>query len=272
MLYKYISDTSQLVGGWLNILKKKEEVEKNNNSSKWRPVWTLKSIGNNTNWNWFQFSKKFVCHSFFIKETDNAYEVELSFVKKNSIFVLSCFLILFVLLFFSPPFHLNSHDEKKQHSCCMRTLIVFNIFFVIAIALSIAIIYRFGALIKECKFWLLLFLWIIMLGKMKSLINLKQHIWGRDWVCPWNWLMISTIDKNDYVYIYRHRRRSTINIFINTLLFTHKKINNQRSISKHSYHRHCTLYSVYHCMLNICIYIVCERLLHLRNLKESKEK
>ncbi|XP_055295789.1 neprilysin-2-like isoform X2 [Sitodiplosis mosellana] len=48
---------------------------------------------------------------------------------------------------------LNSHDfqETRRNSCFVRTLIVLNVFFIIAIALSIAVIYRFAALIQENK-------------------------------------------------------------------------------------------------------------------------
>ncbi|XP_031626236.1 neprilysin-2-like isoform X2 [Contarinia nasturtii] len=47
--------------------------------------------------------------------------------------------------------HRHGIPEKKRHSCFVRTLIILNIFFIIAIALSIAVIYRFAALIKEYK-------------------------------------------------------------------------------------------------------------------------
>lgn len=45
----------------------------------------------------------------------------------------------------------RGYPEKRQHSCFVRVLIVLNIFFIIAIALSIAVIYRFAALIQESK-------------------------------------------------------------------------------------------------------------------------
>lgn len=100
-------------------------------------------------------------------------------------------------------------------------------------------------------------------------IILLEHMWGRDWIYPWKWLMISTIDKNDYVYIYRHRHRSTINIFINTLSFTQrKKKNNQRSIGKHLYHRHCTLY---HCIL-VNIFILCVNVYSIYAIWRNREK
>lgn len=158
LLYKYISDTSQLVEGWLNIYEAKKFKKKRDILSKWRPAWTLKKIGNKiligSGLNFFKWN--FVCYSFFSKETDISYKWRVESYSVQ-IFQFNCvlrFLMPFVLLFYFIPFHsTHSHDEKKQHSCFMRTLIVFNIFFVIAIALSIAIIYRFGALIKECKFF-----------------------------------------------------------------------------------------------------------------------
>lgn len=57
-----------------------------------------------------------------------------------------------IIFFFS--FISISHGivEKKPHSCFVRTIIVLNIFFLIVIALSIAVIYRFAAIIKESKY------------------------------------------------------------------------------------------------------------------------
>ena len=48
-------------------------------------------------------------------------------------------------------FHSNDFKEKKPQSCIMRTLIVLNLFLIIAIALSIAVMFRFAAVIQESK-------------------------------------------------------------------------------------------------------------------------
>lgn len=61
---------------------------------------------------------------------------------------------LFYLIYKSIHFHFyrRGFEEKKPRSCFVRLLIVLNIFFIIAIALSIAVIYRFAALIQESKY------------------------------------------------------------------------------------------------------------------------
>lgn len=64
--------------------------------------------------------------------------------------VIILFLVLFFFIFFISRRH--SIVEKKPHSCFIRTIIVLNIFFLIVIALSIAVIYRFAAIIKESKY------------------------------------------------------------------------------------------------------------------------
>lgn len=81
------------------------------------------------------------------------------------------FFYLFILFFFcsSILLHRRGFEEKKPHSCFVRTLIVLNIFFIIAIALSIAVIYRFAALIQESK-WMRLFFFFTNL-----MISIKIH-------------------------------------------------------------------------------------------------
>lgn len=68
----------------------------------------------------------------------------------NFLLVISTYRQLFInsMCFF---FHSNDFKEKRQHSCIMRTLIVLNLFLIIAIALSIAVMFRFAAVIQESK-------------------------------------------------------------------------------------------------------------------------
>lgn len=71
------------------------------------------------------------------------------YIAYNFTFFLNSYL---VILSFS-IYNRRGFPEKRQHSCFVRVLIVLNIFFIIAIALSIAVIYRFAALIQESKWF-----------------------------------------------------------------------------------------------------------------------
>lgn len=80
------------------------------------------------------------------------------------------FFINFQHIFSGHGSNRRDFPEKRQHSCCVRVLIVSNMFLIIAIALSLIVIYRFAVQIKKSKWILFEGLNILIYSRLFSLI------------------------------------------------------------------------------------------------------
>lgn len=93
----------------------------------------------------------------------------------------------------------RGYPEKRQHPCFVRVLIVLNIFFIIAIALSIAVIYRFAALIQESK-------WFVLAVVMRSVFVIRIETLLQSGILDWDFQFVFDVLECNFLEFFLNRK------------------------------------------------------------------